>query len=409
MVRNRRDAALGAVLTVDLDRFKLVNESVGPVQGDRLLIEAAMRIAMAVSEGDTVARLGADEFAVLVPEVEHYGDAERVARDIIARMRDPFSLDGREVFVTASVGVALFPQDGDDAASVIQMSASAMARAKDLGGNATVFYQSEMNAKAGRRVELESALRRALKSDELTLHFQPIVDVRAGRVVGAEALMRWRHPQWGMVSPGEFIPVAEDSGLIVDMGRWLIHEVGKELEALAAANYGDIRLSLNLSGRQLKHEQDLDDVLDLVSQTRADRLTIEITESVLMDDATRTQAFMQSIRGLGARVALDDFGTGFSSLSYLRRFRFDVLKVDRSFIREVERDNTDLSLVAAIVSMGRILGADVVIEGVETQGQLKCLQGVGCDLVQGFLYSKPLPAAEFLDFVRQFRVDSVSS
>ncbi len=402
LVRNRRHGALGALLTVDLDRFKLVNESVGPVQGDRLLIEAAMRIAMVANESDTVARLGADEFAVLVPELEAYGNAERLARTLLERLREPFSLSGREVFVTASVGVALLPQDAGESAALIQMSSSAVARAKDLGGNSVVFYQAEMNAKAERLVEVEAALRRAMSSDQLLLYYQPIIDVRRQRVVGAEALMRWQHPQWGMVSPGEFIPIAEQSGLIIDMGRWLIGEVAAQLDVLDRADYGDLRLSLNLSGRQLKREQDMADVLNLVAQARTDSLTIELTESVLMEDAQRTQEFMSAIRGLGARIALDDFGTGYSSLGYLRQFRFDVLKVDRSFIREVERDNTDLSLVAAIVSMARILGADVVIEGVETDGQLRCLEGVGCDLVQGFLYSKPLPAAEFLDFVRDF-------
>jgi diguanylate cyclase (GGDEF)-like protein/PAS domain S-box-containing protein len=409
LVRNRRGQLLGAVLTLDLDRFKLVNESVGPVMGDRLLIEAAMRVAMVANESDTVARLGGDEFALLVPEVANYRAADRCARDILHRMREPFVLEGREVFVTASVGVALFPQDADDPATIIQMSSTAMARAKDMGGNVTVFYQAEMNAKAGRRVELESELRRALRADQLQLHFQPIVDLSAGRVVGGEALMRWHHPEWGMVSPAEFIPVAEDSGLIVDMGRWLIAEVAGQLDLLAAAGLDDIRLSLNLSGRQLKREEDMSAVLELVGAARADRIAIEITESVLMEDAARIQGFMNSVRELGARVALDDFGTGYSSLSYLRQFRFDVLKVDRSFVRNVERDNTDLSLVAAIVSMGRILGADVVIEGVETDGQLRCLQGVGCNLIQGFLYSKPLSAAEFLRFVSDFEGTAVSS
>jgi len=404
MLVHRRVADVrGALLTLDIDRFKRVNETAGPTAGDRLLIEAAMRVAMAVAESDTVARLGSDEFAVLVPEVEDEAEVERLGRRLLERLREPFNIEGHELFVTASVGAALFPQDGSDPAGLIQTSNVAMARAKESGGNAVVFYQREMNARAGRHLEIESELRRALKEDQLLLLFQPIVEPGAGRVASVEALMRWQHPQWGMVSPAEFIPVAEESGLVVEMGLWLVAEAGRALDRIARAGLTDLRVSLNTSPRQLEREEDLDDLLAAVRRGPAERMTLEITESFLMNDAARVNRFMETLHEAGALVALDDFGTGYSSLSYLRQFRFDVLKVDRSFIREIERSNTDLSLVAAIVSMGRILGADVVVEGVENTTQLAALRSVGCELIQGYHFARPMGIDDLIAFVAAFK------
>ena len=403
LVHRRIANVHGALLTLDIDRFKRVNETVGPPVGDRLLIEAAMRVAMSVAESDTVARLGSDEFAVLMPEIEDEAEVERLGRRLLERLREPFAIDGHELFVTASLGAALFPQDGSDPAGLIQTSNVAMARAKESGGNALVFYQREMNARAGRHLEIESELRRALKEDQLLLLFQPIVAPGTGSVVSVEALMRWKHPQWGMVEPAEFIPVAEDSGLVVEMGLWLVAEAGRALERLSRAGLTNLRVSLNISARQLEREEDLDALLDAVCRGRAERMTLEITESFLMNDAARVNRFMETLHRAGARVALDDFGTGYSSLSYLRQFRFDVLKVDRSFIREIERSNTDLSLVAAIVSMGRILGAEVVVEGVENATQLAALRSVGCELIQGYHYARPMDLERLIEFVAGFK------
>jgi diguanylate cyclase (GGDEF)-like protein/PAS domain S-box-containing protein len=402
LVPRRNRVEPGALLSIDVDRFKMVNDSIGPKLGDRLLIEAAMRIAMAARESDTVARLGSDEFAVMLPDLSDYAEAERMARSIQTSLAQPFRLDEHEIVVTASVGIALYPQDGTDSGSVMQRSNTAMARSKELGGNAIVFYEADMNVRAEKRLLLETELRRAVRERQLVLHYQPIVDLRSMKVVGAEALMRWMHPERGLVPPGEFIPIAEDTGLIVEMGCWLVEEVGAQLQRWNDESLSQLRVSMNVSGRQLQHASDMLGLIERVRAGPAQRMAVEITESVLMADHEAVLAFLTELRGLGVRVALDDFGTGFSSLSYLRRFRFDVLKVDRSFINDLERSNTDLGLVASIVSMGRILGVDVVAEGVESDAQLRCLQQAGCNLIQGYLFSKPLPADDFAAFARAF-------
>jgi diguanylate cyclase (GGDEF)-like protein/PAS domain S-box-containing protein len=398
--RNRSDP--GALLSIDIDRFKMVNDSIGPTLGDRLLTDAAMRIAMAARESDTVARLGSDEFAVMLPDLADYAEAERMARSIQTSLAQPFRFEGHEIVVTASIGIALYPENGADPGSVIAHSNTAMARAKELGGNAVVFYEADMNARAERRFLLETELRRAIRERQLVLHYQPIVDLRSMRVVAAEALMRWVHPERGMISPADFIPIAEDTGLIVEMGCWLVNEVAAQLERWNDPTLAQLRVSINVSGRQLQHASDMRDLVALIRGGHANRLSVEITESVLMADHKAVLEFLEELRTLGVRIALDDFGTGFSSLSYLRKFHFDVLKIDRSFIRDIERSNTDLGLVASIVSMGRILGVDVVAEGVESPGQLESLKRIGCDLIQGFLFSKPLAAEEFAQFARGF-------
>ena len=402
LVHRRNRDERGALLSIDIDRFKMVNDSIGPKLGDRLLIEAGMRIAMAAREGDTVARLGSDEFAVMLPDLSDYAAAERMARSIRTSLAQPFRLNEHEIVASASIGIALYPDDGTEPGSVVQRSNAAMARAKELGGNAIVFYEADMNARAERRLTVETELRRALRERHLEMHYQPIVDLRSKRVVGAEALMRWRHPAQGMIAPGEFIPIAEDTGLIIDMGRWAVEEVAGQIDRWCDAALAGLRVSINVSARQLQHDEDMRALIDLVRAGPANRMAVEITESVLMANDRPVLASLNELRALGVRVALDDFGTGFSSLSYLRRFRFDVLKVDRSFIRDIERSNTDLRLAASIVSMGGILGVDVVAEGVETAAQLECLRQVGCNLIQGYLYSKPLPADEFAAFARAF-------
>ncbi len=398
--RNRNEP--GALLSIDIDRFKMVNDSIGPTLGDRLLIECAMRIAMAARESDTVARLGSDEFAVMLPDLSDYAEAERMARSIQASLSQPFRLDDHEIVATASIGIALYPEDGTEPGSVIARSNTAMARAKELGGNAIVFYEADMNALAQRRLYLETELRRAVQKRQLVMHYQPIIDQRTRRVVGAEALMRWMHPEQGVISPGEFIPIAEESGQIVELGCWLVDEVGAQIERWNDPAMSHLRYSINVSARQLHHANDIHALIEHLRAVDTNRMSVEITESVLMVDHAAVLSFLEELRALGVHVALDDFGTGFSSLSYLRQFRFDVLKVDRSFIRDIEHSNTDLGLVASIVSMGRILGVDVVAEGVESDAQLRRLEEVGCDLIQGFLFSKPLPAAEFAEFARDF-------
>ncbi|MEZ5557239.1 MAG: EAL domain-containing protein [Pseudomonadales bacterium] len=388
----------GALLSIDLDRFKIVNDSVGPARGDQILTEAAYRIAMCIDESDTVARLGSDHFVVLLGAISDYGDVERLGRSILESIHRPFVLEGRELFITSSIGVALIPGDGDETGELLQKADAARIQVKEQGGNNLAFFEPEMNARAERRLELETSLRRALSENQLLLYYQPVVDVRRGRVASCEALLRWRHPELGMISPADFIPIAEDTGLIVDIGRWVVSECQRQLREWRAQGLEDLRISLNVSPIQLRRAEDVQDLLDLLGAPGEDNgIMVELTESALLENAERVQHFLKEVRSRGSQAALDDFGTGFSSLGYLRNFEFDVLKIDKTFIDELE-NTRDYGLVASIVSMGRILGMRVVAEGVESIDQVKRLKQIGCDYIQGYHFSKPLPAQEFCRF-----------
>ncbi len=389
---------MGALISIDLDRFKIVNDSVGPARGDQILMEAASRIAMCVDESDTVARLGSDHFVVLTTEVSDHGDIERLARHILAEINKPFHLGEKELFITSSIGTAIVPQDGVETGELLQKADAARTQIKGQGGNSLAFFEPGMNARAERRLELESALRRAITSNQLVLFYQPLVDIKRGVVCGAEASLRWQHPELGMVSPDEFIPVAEDTGLIVDIGRWVVSESQRQLREWQDIGLDQLRVSLNVSAVQLRHDEDAEELLDLLETAEDNGITLELTESALMENSEGVSRFLARARSLGSSVALDDFGTGFSSLGYLRRFEFDVLKIDKTFIDELS-NTRDYGLVASIVSMGRIFGMRVVAEGVETADQVDRLKQIGCDYVQGFYFSQPLPAGEFLRFV----------
>src|SRR5690606_2858128 len=319
---------------------------------------------------------------------------------ILAELRRPFQLDGRELYITASVGAALLPRDGDDTGALMQKADAARIQLKEQGGNGVAFFEPEMNARAERRLELESALRRALARGELELHYQPVVDVKRRVVTSAEALLRWRHPELGMIAPAEFIPVAEDMGLIVDIGQWVVEECDRQLEAWRRQGLDNLRISINVSPVQLRREEDAQAFIDLLGRVAHGGFVLELTESALMQNSAGVQRFLKEVRALGSLVALDDFGTGFSSLGYLRNFEFDVLKVDKTFIDELA-NTRDYGLVASIVSMGRILGMRVVAEGVESIDQLKRLRQIGCDFVQGHFFSRPLPAEAFQTFVTE--------
>lgn len=398
LLRSQERGFMGAVVSIDLDRFKMVNDSVGPSKGDQVLMEMAYRAAICVDESQTVARLGGDHFVVLMSEISDYSEVERLGRRILAEINKPFHLGGRELFITGSVGVALVPQDGNETGELLQKADAARLQVKEQGGNNLAFFELEMNTRAERRLELESALRRAVANNQLMLHYQPVVDVKRGTVASAEALLRWQHPELGMVSPAEFIPVAEDMGLIVEIGKWVVVECHRQLEAWRARGLDRLRVSINVSPMQLRRDEDAQGLVDLLAEVADSSLILELTESALMDNSEGVNRFLSQARSLGSMVALDDFGTGFSSLSYLRNFEFDVLKVDKTFIDELA-STRDYGLVASIVSMGRILGMRVVAEGVETGEQVKRLRQIGCDFVQGFYFSKPLPADDLYEFV----------
>jgi diguanylate cyclase (GGDEF)-like protein/PAS domain S-box-containing protein len=395
----------GALISIDIDNFQMVNDSVGYTNGDRVLMDAAYRIAMCARETDTVARMGGDQFVIVLNEIDDVGEPERVARAAVEQIAAPFHADDKEFFLTASVGIAIFPDDGTEKGELLQKADAARMNAKAQGGSGVAFFEDEMNDAAARRMEIETHLRKAITQGELDLHYQPIMDIARGEIYGAEALLRWQNADLGMVSPGEFIPVAEDSGLIVEIGQWVIGEVHRQLEAWRAAGMVDIRVSLNVSARQVRDEATAQAVLDTLAKGPTNQVTVEVTESAVVEDLPGPKLFMAGVKDLGIRVALDDFGTGYSSVGYLRDFEFDVLKVDKSFIDELG-EARDYGLVASIVSMGRILGMRVVAEGVEEQAQLERLRQIGCDYIQGYYYSKPLCVADFEQFISQHSMQS---
>jgi PAS domain S-box-containing protein len=424
----------GALLSIDLDRFQIVNDSIGPALADQLLREVAYRIALClgeeglgeeglgeegvsetaadVAETCTLARMGRDHFVLLISEPRSVAEVERLGRRILDVIHQPYHLDARELIVTGSVGVAMLPQHGRDTGELLQKADAARLQVKRQGGNGLAFFEPEMNARAERRLELESALRRAVANDQLMLHYQPVVDAKRGVVTSAEALLRWEHPELGLISPAEFIPVAEDMGLIVEIGEWVVQECRRQLESWRGLGAADLRISLNVSPVQLRRENDVQALLALLRDDRAaaarddgaevpsNGLIIELTESALMENSERVQRYLEQARSVGSMVALDDFGTGFSSLACLRHIEFDVLKIDKSFIDGLANAR-DFGLVASIVSMGRILGMRVVAEGVETLEQVQRLRQIGCDYIQGYYFSRPLPAEEFYRFLAQ--------
>jgi diguanylate cyclase (GGDEF)-like protein/PAS domain S-box-containing protein len=389
-----------AVLFLDLDGFKAVNDSLGHAVGDRLLGSVAGRLLSVVRPGDTVARLGGDEFAVLLEDLDGLHVAQQVAQRFIEELHTAIALDGHEVFVGASVGLALASAD-DDADELLRNADLAMYRAKTLGKNRCEVFEPDMHAAALARMEIENDLRHAVVRGELRLHYQPVVELATGRVVGVEALLRWQHPTRGLVSPLDFIGVAEESGLIVPVGRWVLSEACRQVARWQRTTGLPLRLSVNLSARQLQAPRLAEFVARTLRSTgvRPNDLVLEITESILVDDAERTIAKLHLLRELGVKLAIDDFGTGYSSLNYLRRLPVDVLKIDRSFVQGIGTESELAALTGAIVGIGRDLGLDTVAEGIEEPAQLEALRAMGCVLGQGFLFARPLPADELAELL----------
>ena len=393
----RRNASL-SVLFIDLDDFKLVNDRLGHAAGDALLCQVALRLQSAVRTGDTVARISGDEFAVVLADLAHTDDAAVVAQKILDRLAEPVALNGERTFVTASIGIASFPTDGDYVDALLGAADAAMYRAKQSGRNAYQFYTSEITLRTRARAQVAFELRRALERQEFELAYQPKFDLASGRACGAEALLRWKHPERGVVAPAEFVPVLEDTGLIVQVGEWVIRRVCEDLKGWMAAGHNAIPIAINLSARQFR-QKDLDErIRSLVAAAGVDPalIELEITESQLMQDPEHAIRIMRALRDCGIRIAIDDFGTGYSSLSYLTRLSVKSLKIDRSFVADVFSDRADAAIVRTIIDMAHQLGFTVVAEGVETDRQAAFLREFGCEQAQGYLFARPVPAAELL-------------
>jgi diguanylate cyclase (GGDEF)-like protein len=388
----RREQKL-ALLFLDLDHFKHINDSLGHSAGDELLCDVARRLSQCIRQDDTVARLGGDEFTIILETIDDTDAAALVAQKIIDVLASPCTLEGHEINISPSIGISIYPDDGTELDGLLRSADAAMYHAKACGRNTYQFYSDELNAAASERVKLMSSLRKALDQDAFSLVYQPLVRIGDDRILGFEALLRWQHPEWGVVTPDRFIPLLEETGLIVPVGLWVLRKACSDCRDLFGE---DIKLSVNLSGRQFRDAGLPQQIAAILEDTgmAADRLELEITETVLMSDTENAVQAMDRLHELGVRLSIDDFGTGYSSLAYLKRFPIDTVKVDRSFIRDISTDADDAAIVEAILAMTRRLGLETIAEGVETNEQLAFLRRNQCDYAQGFLFSRPVGALE---------------
>ena len=392
-----RKGSLLAILFLDLDNFKHINDSLGHPTGDKLLKSVAQRLQACVRTPDTVSRQGGDEFVLLLQEVQHAEDAAITARRVLKAMKEAHTIEGRELHVTTSIGISVYPDDGMDAATLMKNADTAMYQAKESGRQVFKFFKQEMNDKAVERQSIEEDLRRALERNELTVHYQPIFNLKSGIITGAEALLRWTHPNRGSVVPALFIPVAEDSGLILPIGEWVLRKACTQARTWADAGLRPIRMSVNVSALQFRSEDFLKSLLTILADTglEPESLNIEVTESGLMERAKLGIPILQSLRERGVQVAVDDFGTGYSSLSYLRMLDVDTLKIDQSFVRAITTSPDDTSIVSAIISIGRSLKLRLIAEGIESSTDLAFLKASHCDEGQGYLFGRPVSAEQF--------------
>jgi diguanylate cyclase (GGDEF)-like protein len=406
--RHQRSLAL---LFIDLDRFKVINDSLGHDAGDMLLLEVANRLRSVLRASDVVARLGGDEFVVLLEETAERNDVERIAGLLLSALGRPTQLSGHECHATASIGIAMYPSDGLDAQTLTKNADMAMYLAKEDGKNAFRFFSKEIKAQSIERLTLESALRRALECEQFSLHYQPKIDMTSGQITGVEALLRWAHPELGLVSPAQFIPLAEETGLIVPIGRWVLKEACAQNMAWQRHGLRPVTIAVNLSPRQFADGQLLHDVDEalLASGMSPVLLQLEVTESMVMRNVPRAIRVLDAIQSRGIRLAIDDFGTGYSSMSLMKQFPIDTIKIDRSFVRDLADDSEDQAIAQAIISMGKALGMTVVAEGVETVEQREFLRAHACDEMQGYLFSKPLPPRELAELLRLTAVASSPS
>lgn len=399
---SRRAKKLSAVLFFDLDRFKLVNDSLGHDMGDVLLQSVASRLQGCIRENDTVARWGGDEFIILLTSLDKKTDIEPIIKKCLHELEQVFSVEQHSLSITTCVGISIFPKDGDTATTLLKNADSAMYSAKAEGRNTYKFYTTDMNDRTQDQLELSTALHNAIEQNQIEVHYQPLIDLRNGLIMGAEALVRWKHPEKGYISPAEFIPIAEETGLILNIGEWVLRKACMQTKEWQNEGLAPIYMSVNLSGQQFRQRNIAQLVEDILKSSELDPkyLAIELTESVIMES---TQAFlniMLQLKKLGVGLVIDDFGTGYSSLSYLKRFPVDTIKIDQSFVRDLPSDNDDEAIVRAILAMAKQLNLKVVAEGIETDEQLSYLRERSCNVGQGFLFSKAVPDKEFGTILR---------
>jgi len=399
MLQARRRQGQLAVMFLDLDRFKLVNDTLGHVKGDELLQQAAARLKDCLRKGDTLARQGGDEFTVVLPELHGPDDARIVADKFLERLHQPFDLDGHEVHISASIGIALYPAHGESIDTLLRHADIAMYRVKALGKNGHAFYEPSMQDASHQKIALEHSLRKAIERGELEMYYQPQVDAASGRIVGAEALMRWNHPQRGVVTPDEFLPFAEENGLMLPVSEWMIGALCRDMAHWMPLGGGQLKLSLNLSPQYL----DRGDFCEKMRHALAEhgiapgRIEVEITENIAIRNPQHAIEQLHKLGQLGVSVAIDDFGTGYSSLAYLHRFPVHTIKIDQSFVQQIHEESGHYPVVLAIISISRSLNLNLVAEGVETEVQARYLQAHGCGTMQGFLFHRPMPLGRFVD------------
>ncbi|MHB8744576.1 MAG: EAL domain-containing protein [Sulfuricaulis sp.] len=404
---NRHERIVG-IMFLDLDRFKNINDSLGHHMGDMLLKAVAKRLNEAVRKGDTIARLSGDEFTLVLADMGHVDDAIHMARKILNIFSQPFCIEGRELFITASIGITLYPSDDNDVNGLLRNADVAMYRAKESGGNSYQFYTSEMTTRALEHLELESDLRHALERNEFALHYQPIVDGVTGRIIGMEALLRWNHLKRGLIPPGQFIPLAEDSGMILPIGEWVLRTACAQCLDWQKQGFPTLYVAVNISARQF-HQANLAEVVAMIIRETGlapDHLELEITESIIMRKADATVTTLQQLNAMGVKFSIDDFGTGYSSLSYLKRFPIDAIKIDQSFVRDIPDDSDNAAIATAIITMAHSLGIRAIAEGVETREQLDFLRGRLCDSMQGYYFSRPVPVEEFKRLLREGNISN---
>lgn len=389
----RQDRQL-AVMFMDLDRFKNINDSLGHAVGDQLLRSVAQRLMACVRQSDTVSRQGGDEFVLLLPYIEHAQDAALSAQKILAALALPYRVDGHDLHISVSIGISIYPDDGRDAETLIKNADTAMYYAKEGGRNDCRFFEQDMNVRAVERHVIEASLRRALERREFVLHYQPKVNLCSGMIVGVEALIRWQHPERGLLPPSLFISIAEDCGLILPIGRWVLREACRQAQAWRLAGLPPITVAVNTSAIEFRAKDFLENIRATLEDARLEPryLELELTESVLMHDVESTDAMLQALADLGVKVAVDDFGTGYSSLSYLRQFQLDILKIDQSFVNQLTGNADDAAIVNAVISMGKSLNLRVIAEGVETPEQCAFLLAQQCDEGQGYYFCPPVVA-----------------